>query len=192
MTQFVNYAIETLKRVFDYTPVGVSAPMPKFMDYRDAGRVLLGYEVVVNYARHAPRAYLFPSDEEKLGLVSQAKALQNARRFYARTILKIKQSKEPQMKLNWKKIFNWNIKSVSDVQTLYRENDKSRDILGYEVTVTYTYHGNRSAFFDFNSESMWTTYSSPRDAAQAYHDSMVKKMDIQRAKLASRALAQQR
>lgn len=188
----MHHTIETLKRVFDYTPVGVSVPKPKFMDYKDVGHVLLGYEVIVKYARHAPRAYLFASDEEKLGLVSQAKALQNARRFYARTILKIKQSKEPQMKLNWKKIFNWNIQSVSDVQALYRENDKSRDILGYEVTVTYTHHGNKSAFFDFNSESMWTTYSGPHDAAQSYHDSMVQKMNAQRAKLANRALAQQR
>ena len=83
-----NMSFKTLcakiERAFDWTPVAVSYPMPEYREYRDAGRVLLGYCVRVRYKYHGVQAYLFSHDTEKLGLISQERALNNAMKFYER------------------------------------------------------------------------------------------------------------
>ncbi len=88
----MDYAniINKFKLLFDWTPVSVTYPAPKYHEYRDAGRVLLGYRVYVRYAHHGMREYLFTNDEEKLGIVTQAQALNNAIKFYERMQQKVK------------------------------------------------------------------------------------------------------
>lgn len=88
------FSLEALKRHFDWTPVAVKTPRPKYKYYNDVGRVLLGYEVEVEYLYHGKRAQLFVSDEEKLGIVSRQLALANAISFYRRTKLKISEYKK--------------------------------------------------------------------------------------------------
>ncbi|MBQ8294205.1 MAG: hypothetical protein IJX89_02360 [Alphaproteobacteria bacterium] len=85
----INQAVEKFKLLFDWTPVSVSYPSPKYMDYSDKGHVLLGYQVRVRYRHHGMREYLFTYDEEKLGMVSQERALNNAIKFYEKTMQKI-------------------------------------------------------------------------------------------------------
>ncbi len=82
--------INKFRFLFDWMPVSVSYPAPKYYEYRDVGRVLLGYRVCVRYAHHGIREYLFTNDEEKLGLVTKAQALNNAIKFYERIQQKIK------------------------------------------------------------------------------------------------------
>ncbi|MBQ3038941.1 MAG: hypothetical protein IJD41_00070, partial [Alphaproteobacteria bacterium] len=68
----------------------VSAPVEVYRDYRDKGHVLLGYEVTVNYKYHGERKYLFADDEEKLCMVTRAKAREMAFDFYREKQQKIK------------------------------------------------------------------------------------------------------
>lgn len=79
-----------LEQACDWTPVAVSYPKPEYREYRDAGRVLLGYCVRVRYKYHGTRSRLFVHDSERLGLVSQERALGNAIKFYERMQGKIK------------------------------------------------------------------------------------------------------
>lgn len=85
-----NALCTKIKQVFDWTPVAVAFPRPEYRNYRDKGRVLLGYAVRVRYKYHEPQSHLFGFDEEKLGLVSQEQALDNAFKFYERMQGKIK------------------------------------------------------------------------------------------------------
>ncbi len=79
-----------VEQAFDWTPVAVSYPKPEYREYRDVGRVLLGYSVRVRYKYHGTQSHLFSHDAEKLGLVSQERALNNAMKFYERMQGKIK------------------------------------------------------------------------------------------------------
>ena len=79
-----------IKQAFDWPPVSVAFPRPEYRTYRDKGHVLLGYTVRVRYKYHGTQSHLFGYDEEKLGLVSQEKALDNAIKFYERMQGKIK------------------------------------------------------------------------------------------------------
>ena len=79
------FSWEGIKQAFDWTPVAVKTPRPCYKTYKDVGRLLLGYEVEVTYLYHGVRKQLFPIDEEKLGLVTQKKALKNAIIFYKKT-----------------------------------------------------------------------------------------------------------
>lgn len=83
--------VNNVKNWFDWTPVSVSEPVPVFRDYRDKGRVLLGYEVVVNYKYHGERKYLFADDEEKCCFVTKEQARKLAFDFYKEKTQKIKQ-----------------------------------------------------------------------------------------------------
>ncbi len=73
---------EKIRQAFDWTPLTVSFPRPEYRDYRDKGRVLLGYSVRVRYKYHGTRSHLFGYDDDKLFLVSQEQALDNAVAFY--------------------------------------------------------------------------------------------------------------
>ena len=82
MTSVLGRMLYRARYLFDWTPVAVSAPTPKYYEYHDMGQLFLGYAVSVQYRHHRPREYLFPCDEEKLGLVSRKYAMRRARRFY--------------------------------------------------------------------------------------------------------------
>ncbi len=82
--------VNDVKSWFDWTPVAVSAPVEVYRDYRDKGHVLLGYEVTVNYKYHGERKYLFADDEEKLCMITRAKARKMAFDFYREKQQKIK------------------------------------------------------------------------------------------------------
>lgn len=78
----LNGIFNGVKNWFDWAPVAVSEPVEVYRDYRDMGRVLLGYEVTVTYKYHGQRKYLFADDEDKMCLVSRAQARKNAFDFY--------------------------------------------------------------------------------------------------------------
>lgn len=75
-------SFQRIKNLFDWTPVAVKKPCPKFAEYKDVGVVLLGYEVEVQYLHHGTQHLLFAVDEEKLGLSKPADALKRATNFY--------------------------------------------------------------------------------------------------------------
>ncbi len=83
------FSIEKIKQKFDWTPVAVKAPRPRYTVYKDVGRILLGYEVEVQYLYHGNKKHLFATDEEKLVLVSSRRALANAICFYKNTKSKV-------------------------------------------------------------------------------------------------------
>ncbi len=82
--------VNEVKNWFDWTPIAVSAPVEVYRDYRDKGHVLLGYEVTVTYKYHGERQYLFADDEEKLCVVTRARARKMAFDFYRKKQQKIK------------------------------------------------------------------------------------------------------
>lgn len=84
------------KQKFDWTPVAVKTPRPRYEEYKDVGRTLLGYEVEVEYLYHGVQRTLFPTDTEKLCFVTPQKALANAIRFYKETKSKVAQYKKEQ------------------------------------------------------------------------------------------------
>ncbi len=70
------------RHCFDWTPIDVKPPRPRYEFYKDVGRVLLGYEVEVEYMYHGKKLRIFSTDTEKLGLVPPHRALENAIIFY--------------------------------------------------------------------------------------------------------------
>lgn len=68
------------KRLFDWTVVDASEPIAYYVDYKDKGHMLLGYQVQVTYKHHGVREYLFVVDH-KFGLVSENMAKKRAERF---------------------------------------------------------------------------------------------------------------
>ncbi len=82
------------------------------------------------------------------------------------------------MKLNLRKIFNWDISKVSKPVPVYELNydgNMGRIVIGYDVTVKYVYHGQDSYFFDMDSERLWALYGHPRKAAEDFYQSMYEK-----------------
>ena len=90
MNMTVKGVFNSVKNWFDWTPISVSEPVEIYRDYRDMGRVLLGYEVTVTYQHHGERKYLFVHDEDKMCLVSRAQARKNAFDFYQEKREKVK------------------------------------------------------------------------------------------------------
>ncbi len=87
---------QKLRQCFDWTPVAVNGPHPCYKTYSDVGKVLLGYEVVVKYLYHGDRKCFFQTDEEKMGFISDRRALKNADCFYNKIKAKIAKSKRVQ------------------------------------------------------------------------------------------------
>lgn len=87
------FRLEKIVNLFDWTPVAVKAPRPRYEFYKDVGRMLLGYEVEVTYLHHGTEIKLFATDENRLGLVSRKRALMHALSFYSETRNKINNHK---------------------------------------------------------------------------------------------------
>lgn len=83
------FIVKKIRYLFDWTPLYVKIPKPRYEVYSDAGKVLLGYEVEVKYLHHGVKKLLFPTEENKLGLVSRKRALEKAINFYKTTRTKI-------------------------------------------------------------------------------------------------------
>lgn len=77
------------------------------------------------------------------------------------------------MKLNLRKIFNWDISNVAGPFPVY-ENDlfRGNQLSGFKVVVTYKYHGNHSVFFDIDCEQLWLMYEHPHRAARIFVNKM--------------------
>lgn len=90
------FSWDALKRSFDWTPVSVRPPRARYMYYKDIGKMLLGYEVEVEYLYHGNQKRLFAIDEEKLCLISRRRALSNAVAFYKDMKFKVREYKKGQ------------------------------------------------------------------------------------------------
>lgn len=66
------------------------------------------------------------------------------------------------MKLDWKHLFNWDVVAVKAPEKVI-DNGK---LTGYQVVVTYKYHGTDKEFYSIDDERLYTTYRSPEDAAR--------------------------
>ncbi len=77
--------INAVRRLFDWTPTAVDAPVARYTFYKDKGKYFLGYEVRVSYKYHDARTYFFTCDDHKLGLFPRIMALKTARRFWHKT-----------------------------------------------------------------------------------------------------------
>ncbi len=73
-----------VRNIFDWTPVNVLAPQPKYITYNDVGRILLGYEVQVTYRHHGVCKLLFATFDSH-GKIGRRRALYRAIRFYKST-----------------------------------------------------------------------------------------------------------
>ena len=76
------FSLKAVKEFFDWTPVSVSLPKPKIIEYKDTGKILVGYEVAVQYLHHGKQVFVFAFDEMKLGLFPRRYALKRAVKFY--------------------------------------------------------------------------------------------------------------
>lgn len=86
------------------------------------------------------------------------------------------------MKLNLRKIFNWDIRHVAPPMPVY----VGRTIIGYDVTVQYEYHGQDTYFFDMDSERLWALYGHPRRAAENFYQQKCREMERQQQKRCAR------
>lgn len=87
------------------------------------------------------------------------------------------------MKINWKKIFNWDIQSVSHMDChiepqFYDQNGDRRGGMVRQIsfTVNYMYHGPRKFVFRGDDERLYTAYGNPVLAANALHQDYVDTM----------------
>lgn len=59
------------------------------------------------------------------------------------------------MKINWKKIFDWEIVYISKpAPEFYEYSDIGKTFLGYCMTIHYQHHGNRKVFFAVDAEKL--------------------------------------
>ena len=79
------------------------------------------------------------------------------------------------MKINVKKIFNWDIVSVDGPIPVFSVVDNQKKLAGYNVVVDYKYHGRRHFFFDVDSERSWLVFGGPKEEAQICYRDMVAK-----------------
>ncbi len=80
------------------------------------------------------------------------------------------------MYVNFRKIFDWSIRSVEKPRYVMKANGKD----GFEVSINYIYHGERKVFFDLTDEHLWINENSPRQAANNYFKRMLEKMSAQK------------
>ncbi len=94
------------------------------------------------------------------------------------------------MKLNLRKIFNWDIRHVAPPMPVYDIDYCNpclgRTIIGYDVTVQYEYHGQDTYFFDMDSERLWALYGHPRRAAENFYQQKCREMARQQQKRCAR------
>lgn len=81
------------------------------------------------------------------------------------------------MKINVKKIFNWDIDSVKGPVPVFSVVGNQKKLSGYTVVVDYKYHGRRHFFFDIDSERAWVMFGGPKIEAQhCYRDMVLKQI----------------
>lgn len=88
------------------------------------------------------------------------------------------------MQINFKKIFNWDIKSVSPIQAVmvpkgYRGEEL---VVEYAFDVEYKHHGTRHVVTDSDDERTHVIYGGAARAAQILHRDYVRRMNEQRAR----------
>lgn len=83
------------------------------------------------------------------------------------------------MNINFKRILNWDIKSVSQPKPIIDTLKGEQQPIGYEVTVDYVYHGSKSFFFDADSERSWIMYGGPKEEANKFYHEMLQKQKQQ-------------
>lgn len=96
------------------------------------------------------------------------------------------------MNINFKKILNWDIHSVSAPVPVFEVADFSdgkKKLSGYSVTVNYVHHGMRYVFFDADSERSWIMFGGPKEEAEDFYRHMLmkqKKQELKRGKIITR------
>ena len=80
------------KKLFDWTVVSVSDPIPDYYDYNHAGRgrTFLGYRVNIVYKHHGSMRAFFGVDPEKFAMVTPTRAYNRAKAYCNRMRAKIK------------------------------------------------------------------------------------------------------
>lgn len=81
------------KSIFVTNPIAVDAPKAVYMDFKDAGRVLMSYDVEVKYEDDVKRTFSFSVEERKLGLSPRRRALKRAIDFYRKKKIEIEKNK---------------------------------------------------------------------------------------------------
>lgn len=90
---YIKEKIERLLNIaFRDEVVAISGPHEWWWEYRDVGKRLEGYLVVVKYKYAGEKKYHFTIDNDHLQLVSANDALKNAKDFYSRVCAKIQQN----------------------------------------------------------------------------------------------------
>ena len=77
----IKDAVKKFKLLFDWTPVSVTEPMELYQEYKDTGRMFMGYQVTVTYKHHGVVDYMFSADEHKFFLFPRQWALKRATKF---------------------------------------------------------------------------------------------------------------
>ena len=81
------------KKTFDNEIQKIEVPREYWCDYRDIGRRLEGYKVLVKYRYKGWVDLFFIIDNDHFNLVSKEKALKNAMNFYEKTLFQINRQK---------------------------------------------------------------------------------------------------
>lgn len=175
------------KLLFDWSVGSVTKPRPQYMEFKDAGKILLGYNVIVVYKHHGKKDYFFACDEEKLGLASRECAYRRAEKFYNRK----KQEKKgyKMKKFSWKDLFNWEIAYVLGPREMY---DVNGAVLGYRVTVKYKKHSDKEFVFRNDDAWLYKAYGNPQNAAQVVFQSYENQRKRQQNASRTSALARQK
>lgn len=86
------------------------------------------------------------------------------------------------MKISFKKIFNWDICSVSEPVPVFdngiRLHNIDKKLLGYNVTINYVHHGTRKVFFSEKSRRYNVIYGGARQAAKYFCYMISKKHNL--------------
>lgn len=154
------------KHIFNWDVSSVRAPETIMKN----GKVI-GYQVVVRYKHHGIDKEFYSVDEPRLYKLwtGPQDAAQSSYREHLRNMAKqqeLKDIRAKKFKMDWRHIFNWDVKSVEFPHAVMDSNGR---VLGYNVVVTYKYHGKDTEFYSADDERMYTTYVNPQTAAmEAY------------------------
>ncbi len=98
------------------------------------------------------------------------------------------------MKINWKKIFNWDIQSVSHmdcrIEPMWRDKSgvcRGGSVRSLSFCVNYVYHGQRKFVFNGDDKRLYATYGNPVLAANAVQKTYIDAMMRQHARKATKA-----
>ena len=77
------------RKIFDWSIENVGPVTPVYVEYVDAGKVQLGYEVTVYYKHHGQDVLFFGIDSDKFSLMPEGLALKRATSKYKRMQAKV-------------------------------------------------------------------------------------------------------